>query len=474
MRCARHSSRETGRLACAPHFILMTRSHSFLVARGLARAMLAGSPLADGVRARCQQTLGDVRPPWLDRLVEELLPLSSATWEKLSLDELAQRITESQAFHEAFTPGPPRIVRWILRPSHMHAAPLGLHDIPLPQLDDAQTMATWLRITPDDLRWFCDGGARRRKNSLAQQHYNYHLRPKASGGRRLIEAPRSRLKQLQEGILRDLLSRVPVHEACHGFVGGRSVITHARLHEGQAVVIRFDLRDFFASVQAAQVQAVFETLGYPPGVAADLTALCTTRTPEPVLQRLREDDSLDWHQAMRLRSAHLPQGAPSSPMLANLCAFRMDLRLAELAHVMETRYSRYADDLVFSGGDSLRQAFTRLQAWVGKVAAEEGREINHRKTRLMTQAQAQTVCGVVVNAHANLRRAEFDRLRAILHRSALDGPAATADRPLPEWRRHLLGRIAWAEQLNPAKSQRLRALWDRIAWPADAGATIAP
>jgi hypothetical protein len=436
--------------------------------------MLAGSPAADGVHARCRETLGGEHPLWLDRLVEELLPLSSATWNKLRLDDLAQRVMESLAFNDAFSLGPrPEIVRWILRPSHMHAAPLGLHDIPLPKLDDAQAMATWLHITPEDLRWFCDGGARRRRNGLAQQHYGYHLRPKANGGRRLIEAPRSRLKRLQEGVLRDLLSRVPVHDACHGFVGGRSVVTHARLHEQQDVVIRFDLRDFFASVQAAQVQAVFETLGYPSGVATDLTALCTTRTPEPVLQRLREDESLDWHQAQRLRSAHLPQGAPSSPMLANLCAFRMDLRLAELARVMDARYSRYADDLVFSGGNSLRQAFKRLQAWVGKIATEEGRAINHRKTRLMTRARAQTICGMVVNEHANLRREDFDRLRAVLHRSALDGPAATADRPLPEWRRHLLGRIAWAEQLNPAKCRRLRALWDRIVWP-DAGATIAP
>lgn len=453
----------------------MTTSHAFLTARGLARAMLAGPPTADGVRGRCRETLGGTQPSWLDPVIEELLPLSQATWDKLSLDALAQRVLDCHAYQDALGTMPrPRIVRWILRPSHMHAAPLGLHELALPVLGDAQAMATWLRITPDDLRWFCDDGARRRKLPLAQQHYDCHLRPKASGGRRLIEAPRSRLKRLQEGILGDLLSKVPVHEACHGFVGGRSVISHARLHAGQAVVARFDLRDFFASVQAAQVQAVFETLGYPPGVATDLTALCTTRTPEPVLQRLMEDGCLDWHQARRLRSAHLPQGAPSSPMLANLCAFRMDLRLAELARVMDARYSRYADDLVFSGPASLAHAFERLQGWVARIAAEEGRDINHRKTRLMTRSQAQTICGVVVNEHANLRRQDFDRLRALLHRSALDGPAATADRPLMEWRRHLLGRIAWAEQLNPAKSRRLRTLWDRITWPVEAGATIAP
>lgn len=140
---------------------------------------------------------------------------------------------------------------------------------------------------------------------------------------------------------------------------------------------------------------------------------------------------------------------------------------------MGARYSRYADDLVFSGPRSLVDAFERLRAWVGKIVAEEGYSVNHRKTRLMTRAHAQTVCGLVVNEHANLRRHDFDRLRAILHRCATQGPASQADRPLNEWRQHLLGRIAWAEQVNPAKARRLRALWSRVAWPSADGTVTA-
>ena len=160
-------------------------------------------------------------------------------------------------------------------------------------------------------------------------------------------------------------------------------------------------------------------------------------------------------------------------MLANLCAFRLDLRLDGLAQAMGARYSRYADDMVFSGPAALAAAFGRLQAWVGRIALEEGYRLNHRKTRLMTRATAQAVCGVVVNEGTNLRRQEFDRLRAILHRCATQGPRTQTELPLPMWRDHLHGRVTWAEQLNPAKARRLRALWNRIDWNAGE-ATIAP
>jgi RNA-directed DNA polymerase len=257
---------------------------------------------------------------------------------------------------------------------------------------------------------------------------------------------------------------VPVHEACHGFVAGRSVLTHARLHTGRPVVMHFDLKNFFGRILASQVAAVFHTLGYPRGVARQLAALCTVRTPEPVIERLRDDGWVDWQDAQALRRAHLPQGAPSSPMLANLCAFQLDLRLDGLAHVLGATYSRYADDLVLSGPASLRGSFDRIATWVGRIALEEGYALNHRKTRLATQAAAQRVCGVVVNAHPNPPRREFDRLRAVLHQCTLQGPASQNLEGHADFRAHLWGRVQWAAQLNAAKAARLHALWQRIDW----------
>jgi hypothetical protein len=115
-------------------------------------------------------------------------------------------------------------------------------------------------------------------------------------------------------------------------------------------------------------------------VARELTALCTTATPEPVLQRMHEDGGLTWPQLQRLRDPHQPQGAPTSAALAKLCAFRLDLRLDGLAHVLGARYTRHADDIVLSGGQHLYQARPRIEAWVGRMALEESFHLNHRKT----------------------------------------------------------------------------------------------
>jgi hypothetical protein len=99
---------------------------------------------------------------------------------------------------------------------------------------------------------------------------------------------------------------------------------------------------------------------------------CRACTPQPVLQRLREEGGFTWQRAQRLRDAHLAQGAPTSPALANLCAFRLDLRLAGLAQAFDARYSRYADDIVLSGGPQLRVVHERIERWVGRIAREEG------------------------------------------------------------------------------------------------------
>jgi RNA-directed DNA polymerase len=450
------------------HPSLRTRSR-YLLVKGLAFALWAGDRHLPSLKARAQAVLGG-SALWLDAMFDDVFPLSEATWLRLGVQGLADRIAASPAFIEgAAGHGAMTIRRWILRPSRMSPPPLGLDQCELPHLDHAQALADWLGLDTDTLDWFTGGGPRRRNDPLHRQHHQFLLQPKKHGGGRLIEAPRQRLKEVQTRLLRGLLDAIPVHEACHGFVAGRSVRTHAALHAGQQVLLHFDLKTFFNRIGIAQVQAVFRTLGYPHGVARDLAALCTVRTPDAVIARLLDDGWIDRPTARCLRDPHLSQGAPTSPALANLCAFSLDLRLDGLAHVLGARYSRYADDLVLSGPASLRAAVPRVRAWVARIVAEEGHALNPCKTRLGTQAGPQTVCGVVVNAHPNLPRTEFDRLRAVLHQCGLHGPASQNREGHADFRVHLLGRIAWATQLNPQRGRRLQALWQRIDWPTAGG-----
>jgi hypothetical protein len=218
-------------------------------------------------------------------------------------------------------------------------------------------------------------------------------------------------------------------------------------------VLRFDLRDFFASVHAGRVQAIFHTAGYPGEVTRLLAGLCTTRTPDEVAQA-----------DPRWRRPHLPQGAPTSPALANLAAYRLDLRLAALARRLGATYTRYADDLAFSGDGRLERAARRLQVLVAVIAAEEGFELHLRKSRFMRQAVRQQLAGVVINVRPNVRRAVYDELKAILHNCWRHGPASQNRARHADFRGHLLGRIAHVSMLHPQRGAKLRALFDRIDW----------
>lgn len=438
-----------------------------LNALALARALWAGGQDRRSLRARARHAL-DHSPVWLSDLLDQLGQVSGITWQNQGVEDLAARIARAPAFVEGSRAAPsPFVRRWLLPPSRMHLAPLGLDGLGLPALPHSAALADWLGLDTDTLDWFTHD--HRARLPLHAQHYGFTLQPKRSGGGRLIESPHSRLKALQGRVLHRLLDRIPVHEACHGFVAGRSVLTHARLHTGRPVLLHFDLKNFFGSILASRVAAIFHTLGYPTGVARQLAALSTVTTPGPVIERLRADGWVDWQDAQALRRPHLPQGAPSSPMLANLCAFQLDLRLDGLAHALGATYSRYADDLVLSGPESLRAGADRIAARVARIALDEGYALNHRKTRLATPAAAQRVCGVVVNHHPNMPRREFDRLRAVLHQCALHGPASQNSDGHADFRAHLWGRVQWATQVNPSKAQRLQALWSRIAW-ADAPA----
>jgi hypothetical protein len=278
----------------------------------------------------------------------------------------------------------------------------------------------------------------------------------------LIEAPKRRLKDLQRQVLIEILDRVPVHPAVHGFVRGRSIKTFAEPHAGQVVVLRLDLKDFFPSIRRARIQALFRTMGYPELVADLVGGICANSVPKDAWAGFESEVTRDVREMYR--RPHLPQGAPSSPALANLCAYRMDCRLAGLAEAAGAKYSRYADDLAFSGGPEFARGVGRFADHVGAVILEEGFAVNFRKTRMMRRGVRQELAGVVVNAGANVKRDEFDRLRAILHNCVNLGPGSQNRAGHPDFRAHLLGAISFVAMVRPAKGTKLRAIFNQIRW----------
>ncbi|MGH2850172.1 MAG: reverse transcriptase family protein [Solirubrobacteraceae bacterium] len=429
----------------------------------LADAFLAGEWTVEAALDRAGEVL-DRRPRWIGPLARDVF----ASYHRAPLDrprELA-RFIELALERRGAGGRPPQVRRWLVAEPAM-----GRARWPVPRLASVGALAEFLELEIGELSWFADiRGLERSVVDLPLRHYTYAVLPREPGRvPRVIERPKRRLKQLQRRLLHDLLDWVPAHDAAHGFTRGRSVITHVAAHTGKHVVLRMDLEDFFASVPAGRVFAILRTAGYPEAVAHTLTGLMTNSVPATVWERLPHPHQMDavakHHRfGRRLAQPHLPQGAPTSPALANLAAFRLDRRLAGAAAALGLDYTRYADDLVFSGPSHLAAVADGLRAQVAAIAADEGLRVNQEKSTLATRAGRQRVCGVVVNEHPNIAREEYDALKAIIHNCARQGPASQNRNGINNFRAHLVGRIAWVETLNPQRGRKLRRALSDVPW----------
>ncbi|MCA9576937.1 MAG: reverse transcriptase family protein [Polyangiales bacterium] len=317
---------------------------------------------------------------------------------------------------------------------------------------------TRLGLSSTELHWLADPQCRRDRLTVTESHYRYVVVPKRRHGVRLLECPLPRLRRAQRALLDEVLAPLPVHPCAAGFRRGMGFVEHAARHAGQDVVLRVDLRDFFPSIHRGMVVRALVDGGTPLATAHLAAALATHTTHRDVARRF------DGSTRARLRSAHLPQGAPSSPALANLVCRRLDARLHGLAESLGATYSRYADDLVFSGPRHLLDDAARIVSLVGRIASSCGFALRPEKTRVMSAAQRQSLGGVVVNTRPTLARPELERLEAILTNCVRHGPAGQNRADVADFASHLRGRVAWVEQLHPARGAKLRNLYAQIAW----------
>jgi retron-type reverse transcriptase len=301
-------------------------------------------------------------------------------------------------------------------------------------------LAQALGLTLKTLRHYSIHSARERA-----PHYVTFAVPKRSGGERLIMAPKSRLKAIQRRLNALLVDKLPTSEHAHGFVAGRSVRSNAQPHVGKAVVLHLDLKDFFPSIHFGRVRGLMIALGYGYPVAAALAALMTESPRQPVIAA-----GVRYFPPVGARAC--PQGAPTSPGVSNAIVMKMDRRLAGLARRLGFAYTRYADDLAFSGDDQTQ--LHALRCLAQRIVEDEGFTLNHAKTRVLRRGTPQRVTGVIVNEVLGLSRQERRRLRAALHRASLR--ARSAGGPL-QIDSTLRGKLAYLKMLNPAQAARLMA-----------------
>lgn len=275
--------------------------------------------------------------------------------------------------------------------------------------------------------------------------------PKAKGGVRRLAAPRGPLRKIQRKILDEILGKLPHHDAAHGFVAGRSTVTNARPHVGAALVLKTDLVDFFPTVHFHRVAGMFGAIGYSHEIAHALAAITTYR---PKLT----DGRVVW-------PGMLPQGAPTSPALANLACRRLDARLAKLAAKFGATYTRYADDLTFSFAKLPDLPIGRFWWWVDGICQQEGFIEHPGKRKVLRDNTQQRVTGIVVNESVHVPRRDRRRFRAILHNIEKRGLEAEA-KGRPDFVAYLAGYAAYVQMVQPelgtAWSAEVARLVDRL------------
>jgi RNA-directed DNA polymerase len=250
---------------------------------------------------------------------------------------------------------------------------------------------------------------------------------KKNGKKRKISEPLPSLKEIQHWILKTILYKRPVSPFAKAYKPNVSLIENLKFHKNQPKVFTLDLENFFPSISVESVEKVFYSLGYTKAVSDLLSKLCT-------------------------RDGALPQGAPTSPYLSNLIFEDADLAISEYCVAQKIRYTRYADDLSFSGDFDEHELLDKVTEAVAKLNLK----INTSKTKLMTANERQTVTGIVVNEKAQVvfhKRNDLRQAMYYIQKFGIDEHREYKEIDQANYLEHLLGKINFVLQINPKDAE---------------------
>ncbi len=248
----------------------------------------------------------------------------------------------------------------------------------LPYVEASAHIAAYLGVSPSLIRQIIHKPG---------YHYREFELKKSNGGERLISTPKTYLKVTQWWILDNILRAAQLSAGVHGFRPGYSYVTNAKVHANARHILNVDIKSFFDSIRISQVANAFASLGYSEGGSLVLAALTT-------------------------KDGAAPTGAPTSPMIANLILRDVDRALSDFAEANSLVYTRYADDLTFSGDDWIDDGAVVV---ISDIVGKAGFELNRNKTKFMGPGDRKEVTGVVVNDGLNAPREWRNWARGYLH-----------------------------------------------------------
>lgn len=261
----------------------------------------------------------------------------------------------------------------------------------------------------------------------AALHTSYFYRnfeiTKKNGKKRPIAEPLPSLKEIQIWILENILEKVEVSPFAKAYKPKTSLIENLKFHKNQPKVFTLDLENFFPSIKIKWVEKVFLELGYSKMVSNLLAKLCT-------------------------KDSALPQGAPTSPYLSNLIFKEADAIISEFCKQRKIKYTRYADNLSFSGDFDENEVLDKVTETIKTLHLR----INESKTKLMTPDMRQTVTGIVVNDKPQVVFTKRNELRQAMYyimKFGFEEHRVYKEINQANYLEHLLGKINFVLQINP-------------------------
>lgn len=272
----------------------------------------------------------------------------------------------------------------------------------------------------------------------AQRAYHSIEIPKRTEGTRILEIPTQQLKMIQSAILRDILEKIRVSGYATAFIKGKSIVDNARCHMGKEYVVTFDLKDFFTTIEYGRVFHIFYYYGYTKEVSFALASLVT-------------------------KDGYLPQGSPASPYISNIVCLKLDKRLGRLAEKIGCSYSRYADDITFSGNRELLTYIGVIQ----KIIREEGFTVNDKKTRVQSRYYRQEVTGIIVNHNMRVDKKYKQYLRQQIYYCSKYGVDSHLKRihcDFSGYKDHLYGIAYFIKMVEREEGEKWLEKLDEINW----------
>lgn len=313
----------------------------------------------------------------------------------------------------------------------------------LPELVSLSNIAEGMELSTEDLVWLCY-----ERSTTDTDHYTRFEIPKRTGGTRLISSPKPKMRIAQSWINQNILNKLSPSTYCFAFRPKTSIVDNANQHVKKNVIVKLDVKDFFPSITFNRVRGYFEYLGYNPGVSTVLALVCTDAPRVRVTIKGRS-------RIVAIGARSLPQGACTSPALANLIASRLDSRLAGFINTLsgDWKYTRYADDLTFSTTDK-EPEIGQLIAAVGHIAKDENFEIKVEKTRIMRSPRRQSVTGLIVGEDVRIPKATIKRMRALFHNIETKGKEAVTEELGKDALNVAHGYWAYLYMVSPAQANK--------------------